>query len=77
MDNHRAVQMKPRAAKSSASDLEATQGVRASAAETAEYLAQMASELVTMARTAGLERLSLLLDFVRREAEAEAESSAA
>jgi hypothetical protein len=37
----------------------------------------MASELVTLARTAGLERLSLLLDFVAREAEAEAETSAA
>lgn len=38
---------------------------------------EIASELVTLARTARLERLSLLLDFVRREAGAEAESSAA
>ncbi len=46
--------------------------IDASPAETAEYLAQMASELITLAKTARLERLSLLLDFVRREAEAEA-----
>lgn len=45
--------------------------VDANKSETAEYLAQMASELFTLAKTARLERLSLLLDFVRREAEAE------
>jgi hypothetical protein len=58
-------------------DINAARGLEASPTETAQYLAEMASELVTLARTAGLERLSLLLDCVAREAEAEAESSAA
>ncbi len=49
--------------------------IDASPAETAEYLAQMASELIGLAKTARLERLSVLLDFVRREAEAEAEAA--
>ncbi len=43
--------------------------IQASASETAEYLAHMASELVLLARNARLERLSVLLDLVRREAE--------
>jgi len=47
-------------------------GVQASSSETAEYLAQMASELVLLAKNARLERLSLLLDLVRREAESAA-----
>ncbi|MGO9674259.1 MAG: hypothetical protein ACLPSF_08875 [Methylocella sp.] len=58
-------------------DLDLTHGFEASPAETAQYLAEMSCELVTLARTAGLERLSLLLDFVAREAEAEAHSTAA
>jgi triphosphoribosyl-dephospho-CoA synthetase len=47
-------------------------GIQASASETAEYLAQMASELVLLAKSAQLERLSVLLDLVRREAESAA-----
>ncbi|HET6375555.1 MAG TPA: hypothetical protein VFF88_05865 [Methylocella sp.] len=61
--------------------------IHASPAETAEYVAQMAAELMTiakssadyiasmalelsmLARTAQLERLGVLLDAVRREAE--------
>jgi hypothetical protein len=37
----------------------------------------MASELVTLATMARLGRLSVLLDFVRREAEAEVEAASA
>lgn len=47
-------------------------GIQASSSETAEYLAQMASELVLLAKSAQLERLSVLLDLVRREAESAA-----
>ena len=47
-------------------------GVQASSSETAEYLAQMASELVVLAKSAHLERLTVLLDLVRREAESAA-----
>jgi hypothetical protein len=46
--------------------------LQASSSETAEYLAQMASELVLLARNARLERVSMLLDLVRREAESAA-----
>ncbi|WP_395664363.1 hypothetical protein [Methylocella sp.] len=46
--------------------------IDATRTETAEYLAQMAGELVTLAATARLARLSMLLDYVKREAEAEA-----
>ncbi len=53
------------------------QGFEASPTETAQYLAEMSSELVALARTAGLERLSLLLDYVAREAVAEAARAAA
>jgi hypothetical protein len=49
----------------------------ASRVETAEYLAQMVSELVTLANTARLGRLSVLLDLVRREAKAEVAASSA
>lgn len=68
---------KTRTANAVICDLDAMRGPQASPVETAQYLAEMASELVLMAKTAGLERLSLLLDFVAREAEAEAESSGA
>jgi hypothetical protein len=77
MGRHRAVEKKTPAANGFVADHEINHGFEASPAETAEYLAQMASELVTLARTPGPERLSLVLDFVRREAEAEAGSSAA
>jgi len=52
-------------------------GVEANSSETAEYLAQMASELVLLAKNARLERLSVLLDLVRREAESAAVCAAA
>lgn len=51
-------------------DLDFGNGVQANSSETAEYLAEMASELVLLAKNAQLERLSFLLDLVRREAEA-------
>jgi hypothetical protein len=70
----RTVARKTRVADGLSADCEIHQGLRASPSETAEYLAQMAAELVTLARSARLERLILLLDFVRREAEAEAEA---
>ncbi|WP_026606542.1 hypothetical protein [Methylocapsa acidiphila] len=50
-------------------DQDLVEGIQASASETAEYLAHMASELVMLAKNAQLERLSVLLDLVRREAE--------
>ncbi len=53
-------------------DLRPATPIDANRAETAEYLAQMSAELITLASTARLSRLSMLLDFVRREAEAEA-----
>jgi hypothetical protein len=59
-------------AKHELGELDFRAGLRANSSETAEYLAQMASELVLLARSAKLERLSVLLDLVRREAEAEA-----
>ena len=77
MEKHRNVQKKARPAAAVMGDLDLARGLKASPAETAQYLAEMASELVALARTAGLERLSLLLDFVAREAAAEAETSAA
>ena len=77
MEKHRNIQRKTRPTAAMMGDLDSPRGFEASPAETAQYLAEMASELVTLARTAGLERLSLLLDFVAREAEAEAETSAA
>jgi hypothetical protein len=48
------------------------QNIQATASETAEYLAQMASELVGLAQSAKLERLTVLLDLVRQEAESAA-----
>jgi hypothetical protein len=77
MEKHRNVQRKTRATDAILGDLDVTHGIEASPAETAQYLAEMSCELVTLARTAGLERLSLLLDFVAREAQAEARSGAA
>ncbi|WP_424032995.1 hypothetical protein [Methylocella sp.] len=77
MEKHRNIQRKTGPTAAMMGDLDPPRGFEASPAETAQYLAEMASELVTLARTAGLERLSLLLDFVAREAEAEAETSAA
>jgi hypothetical protein len=77
MEKHRNVQRKARPAAAVMGDLDLARGFEASPAETAQYLAEMASELVALARTAGLDRLSLLLDFVAREAAAEAETSAA
>lgn len=62
----------PRKASNAAQDLDFGESVQASVSETAEYLAQMASELVVLARSARLERVSVLLDLVRREAESAA-----
>lgn len=58
-----------RGATDAVDNLEIGNGIQASASETAEYLAQMASELVMLAKSAHLERLTVLLDLVRREAE--------
>ena len=77
MEKHRNVQRKTRATDAIMGDLNLTHGFEASPAETAQYLAEMSCELVALARTAGLERLSLLLDFVAREAQAEAGGGAA
>ena len=77
MVKHRNVQKKARATDATLGDLDLNHGLKASPAETAQYLAEMSCELVTLARTAGLERLSLLLDFVAREAQAEAAGGAA
>ena len=49
--------------------------IDANRTETAEYLAEMAGELVALAASARLSRLSMLLDRVKREAEAEASAS--
>lgn len=76
MEKHRSVQRKIREPNDFISEMSSARPREPSPAETAQYLAQMVSELVTLARTARLERLSLLLDFVAREAETEAESSA-
>ncbi len=76
MEKQRSIQSKTRSTDVLMGDLDFPRGFEASPGETAQYLAEMASELVTLARTAGLERLSLLLDFVAREAEGEAHNSA-
>ena len=77
MDKQRDDQRKIRLVSSFTDEASFEQAAGASRAQTAEYLAQMASELVTLANTARLGRLSVLLDFVRREAEAEVEASSA
>ncbi len=75
MDKQRDDQRKIRLVSAFTGEAPSQRAAGASRAETAEYLAQMASELVTLATTARLGRLSILLDFVRREAEAEVEAS--
>ena len=77
MEKHRNIQKKTNATDAVQGDLELNYGLKASPVETAQYLAEMSCELVALARTAGLERLSLLLDFVAREAQTEARSGAA
>ena len=77
MEKHRNIRKKTHAADAVLNDLDLHRGLKASPLETAQYLAEMSRELVALARTAGLERLSLLLDFVAREAQAEAGSGAA
>lgn len=77
MEKHRNIQKKTHATDAALGDLDLNHELNASPAETAQYLAEMSCELVALARTAGLERLSLLLDFVAREAHAEAGSGAA
>lgn len=71
MDKQASDQRKTRAASAIIGEFAFENAIDANKIETAEYLAQMASELFALAKTARLERLSLLLDFVRREAEAE------
>lgn len=66
-----------RAANDAMDNLDISDGIQASSSETAEYLAQMASELVMLAKSAHLERLTVLLDLVRREAESTALRSSA
>ena len=77
MDGQRDDQRRIRLVNSFTRETPFERGTDASRAETAEYLAQMASELVTLATMARLGRLSVLLDFVRREAEAEVEAASA
>jgi hypothetical protein len=54
MEKHRNVQRKTRPTAAKMGDLDPPRGFEASPAETAQYLAEMASELVALARTAGL-----------------------
>ena len=72
MNKHRSAAKKIYPPEALLGESEALPTLEASAAETAHYVAEMASEMATLACTARLDRLALLLDFVRRAAEAEA-----